>query len=330
MVTYKDILTANGQITNDNGPKVSIFAGGTSGIGKLTIRALVSTGISTRIYLIGRKSAKETSKAFIEELKTINPAAEVIWTEAEISLLADVKRVCEFIKSQETTVDLLFLSAGYAPFGGRNETSEELEITQVLEYYSRIAFIFHLLPLLEASDKAKVVSILAGGLIQKVDVDDLNLEKPGNFGGVKAQGQFAGMNTMTLDRLAEEHPKVTFIHSWPGAVNTGNVRRSADPNSLMGWVFWLIFEPIIWLVATRDEESGQRHLFQSTSAFYGGRGVPWGGEKGVNSREKREDGCFLVNNKCDCTFDVKAVAKLREDAQEKIWEKTQGVLRPYL
>jgi hypothetical protein len=147
---------------------------------------------------------------------------------------------------------------------------------------------------------------------------------------MKAQSQFASMGTMFLDRLASENPKVTFIHSWPGAVNTGNVRRSADPNSLMGWIFWLVFEPIIWLVAMSDEESGQRHLFQCTSGLYGGRGVEWNGKVGVNVKDKEDVGLFLVNNKCECTPNVKEIVKLRESAQHKIWEKTQEVLGPWL
>jgi hypothetical protein len=112
---------------------------------------------------------------------------------------------------------------------------------------------------------------------------------------------------------------VTFIHSWPGWVNTGNVRRGSDPNSIMAWFVWLILEPLIGLFAFSDEESGQRHLFQSTSAAFGGRGVPWNGKPGINSLGKPADGLFLVNYKCDCTPNAKAMPLLREKALGKIW-----------
>ena len=187
------------------------------------------------------------------------------------------------------------------------------------------------LPLLEEAEAPKVVSVLAGGLERAtIELDDLDLKKPGNFGGVKAQGQYAAMNTMTLEKLANENPNVTFIHSWPGWVNTGNVRRSADPNSITAWLFWLILEPVIFLFALSYEESGQRHLFQSTSAAFGGRGVPWKGKPGINSLEKQADGLFLVNYKCDCTPNAKVMPILREKGQAKIWDHTQKVLRPYL
>lgn len=331
MVSYKEIQASNALINDATAPRVAVFAGGTSGIGKLTLKALVATGASMRIYLVGRKSSEERMHAFIQELHALNPKAEVIWTEGEISLLAETKRICETIKSKESRVDLLFLTAGYAPFGARKETSEGIEIAQSLEYYSRMLFALHLLPLLREAEAPKVISVLGGGLERaSIDLDDLDLKKPGNFGGVKAQTQYIAMNTMALEKLSNDNPDVTFIHSWPGWVNTGNISRSSDPNSIMGWVIWLILEPILGLFSISDEVSGQRYLFQSTSAAFGGRGVPWKGKPGINSLGKQADGLFLVSYKCDCTSNAKVMPLLREKAMGKVWDHTQEILRPYL
>ena len=265
-------------------------------------------------------------------MNAINPKAEIIWTEGEISLLAETKRVCDVIKSKESSVDLLFPTAGYAPFGLRKETEEGVEIAQSLEYYSRVLFTMHLLPLLNQAEAPKVISVLAGGMERttSIDLDDLDLKKPGNFGGVKAQTQYLAMNTMALDKLANGNPKVTFIHSWPGMVSTGNVRRGRDPNSITAWVVWLLVEPLLRLIGFSDEESGQRHLFQCTSAAFGGRGVPWKSKPGVNSLKKETNGLFLVSNKCECNANAKVIPVLREKAQEKVWLHTLEVLRPYL
>lgn len=331
MVAYKDIQAANALINDATAPRVAVFVGGTSGIGKITIKALVGTGTSIRIYLVGRKTSKEPMNTFIQELKTSNSKAEIIWTEGEVSLLAEVKRICDIIKSKETRIDLLFLSAGYGPFGTRRETTEGLEIAQSLEYYSRILFALHLLSLLDKAEAPRVVSVLAGGLERaSINLDDLDLKQPGNFGGIKAQTQYTTMNTMALETLASKNPNVTFIHSWPGWVNTGNIRRSTDPGSITAWLFWLVLEPLIYFISFSDEESGQRHLFQSTSAAFGGRGVPWDGPPGVNSREEQANGLFLVNYKSKCTPNAKTMTILREKAQEKIWSHTQEVLGPYL
>lgn len=332
MVAYDTIQASNRLINDASVPSVSVFVGGTSGIGQLTIRALVATGASMRIYLVGRQSSAERMSSFIQELHTVNAKAEIIWTEGEVSLLAETKRVCQVIQSKETRVDLLFLTAGYAPLGGRNYTSEGLEITQALEFYSRMLFIHHLLPLLNKAEAARVVSVLAGGMERAgVDLDDLDLKRPSWLGHLKARVQVVAMMTTTMEVLAGANPGVAFVHSMPGWVDTGNVHRGVDPGSLTGWLVWLFLGPLVGLLAIAPEVSGQRYLFQSTSAAFGGRGVPWSGEPGVNSLgKKQENGLFLVGHKADCTTNAKNLAKLREQAQGPIWDHTQNVLRPYM
>ncbi|KAK4171868.1 putative dehydrogenase [Triangularia setosa] len=331
MVSYKEILASNALINDSTAPRIAVFVGGTSGIGKFTIKALVATGTTVKIYLVGRKNSKERTQAFIEELHALNPKASVIWTEAEVALLADVRRVCDIIKSNESRVDLLFLTAGYAPFGTRKETAEGHEVVQALEYYSRMLFILRLLPLLGESGLARVVSVLGGGLETTwlIDLDDWDLKRPGNFKVYRARLQYLAMNTITLDKLARENPNVTFIHSWPGSVNTGNVRRGWDANSIIGGTFSRVFEFLTWLAGFSGDESGQRHLFEITSAAFGGRGVPWIGKAGITTTEQLAGGLFLVNYKCDYTLNAKVVAWLREKGQEKLWEHTQELLGPY-
>lgn len=319
------------RIRDSTTPKVAVFVGGTSGIGRLTLKALVSTGISLKIYLVGRKSSHDRTKTFIQELRTINPEADVIWTEGDVTLLAETARVCQAIKAKESQVDLLFLTTGYAPFGDRIETAEGIEISQVLRYYTRVLFALHLLPLLNRAENPRVVSVGAGGMESaQIEVDDLDLKKPGRFNLVSAHRVSAGMNTMALETMAKDNEHVTFIHSCPGWVNTGNVHRGLDATSgLMSWVVWLILDPLIHFLSFSDEESGQRHLFQCTSATFGGRGTPWYGTQAVNSREETSNGLFLVGSKCDATPNIKAVSALRHSAQERIWDHTLAVLQPY-
>ncbi|KAL2872591.1 uncharacterized protein BJX67DRAFT_376396 [Aspergillus lucknowensis] len=134
---------------------------------------------------------------------------------------------------------------------------------------------------------------------------------------------------MTLEKLANDNPKVTFIHSWPGWVDTGNLRMGSRGPVMAGFIR-LVLGPLVGLFSIRDEVSGQRYLFQSTSAAFGGRGVPWKGKPRINSLGKPANGLFLVNYKCDCTPNAKVMPVLREKATSKIWDHTQEVLRPYL
>lgn len=336
MVAYAQILASNSLI-NDNdhaaaAPRVAVFVGGTSGIGRLTLRALAGSGASTKIYLVGRATAEPRSRELIADCHAANPNVKVVWVEAEVSLLADTRRVCELIAQREERVDLLFLTAGYAPFGKRQETKEGLEVTLSLEFYSRVLFVQLLLPLLARAEAPRVVSVMGGGMEWKsMEVDDVGLREPKNFGVIRSRPQCIMLNTIALDKLAADNPLVTFIHSCPGSVDTGNVWRGVDdPNSVMGWLVWLFLVPLIRLTAITDEEAAQRYLFVCTSAAFGGKGTPWTGKPGVNSRSEQANGLFLVGYKNDCTPNAKAVPRLREQAQAKVWAHTEEVLRPYL
>ncbi|KEY73929.1 hypothetical protein S7711_07771 [Stachybotrys chartarum IBT 7711] len=330
MVAYKQIVASNALINDATAPRVSVFVGGTSGIGRMTLQALVTTGTNMRIYLIGRKSSEQRMQAFIADLYVVNPKVEIIWITAEVSLLAETKRVCEIIKGKESTVDLLFITAGYTTFGPRDETTEGLDTCQSLGYYSRMLFTLHLLPLLNRAEAPKVINVLAGGMERaSINLDDLGLRMPGSFGTIQCWSHNITMTTVTLDKIANENPNVTFIHSAPGWVNTGNVNRG-NPNWLMGWFVSLVLEPLIAMFSFSDEESSQRYLFQSTSAAFGGRGVPWTGQPGVNTRGTSDDGLFLVSSKCDCISNAKTLGVLRETAQEKVWEHTLETFQPYL
>lgn len=333
MVSDKEIKSSNALINDATAPSIAVFVGGTSGIGQYTIEALVATGVSTRIYLVGRKSSAERMKSFIKEMHAVNSKAEVVWVEGEVSLLAESKRVCDFIKTKESRIDLLFLTAGFAAFGGRQVTAEGLEITQTLEYYTRMLFVQEFLPLLKSAEAARVISVLGGGLerTNTIDIDDLGLKKPGNFGPIKGQTHFATMSTVCLDKFAQENPDVTFIHSWPGWVATGNLDRTSGPlGPLLALAIRFILRPIMTFFSISKETSAQRYLFQSTSAYYGGNGTAWKGEFGTNTMGLQENGLFLVHWRAHITPNLKVVKVLREKAMDKVWDHTQEVFKPYL
>lgn len=119
MVNISLIRQSNNQIDESSVPRVAVFVGGTSGIGKITLADIAGLGIGFKAYVIGRKESEQSFKPFLEELHQAKPNANVIWVEGQVSLLSEVKRVCDHIKTLESKVDLLFMTTGYAPFGGR-------------------------------------------------------------------------------------------------------------------------------------------------------------------------------------------------------------------
>lgn len=120
MVSLTEVRASNAALTPSTIPKTALFVGATSGIGKYTLTELVSLNLPTKCYVVGRKASEPAMRPVLEALRRKNTQVELVWVEAEVSLLSEVKRVCDFIKENEERLDLTCLTAGYAPFGGRN------------------------------------------------------------------------------------------------------------------------------------------------------------------------------------------------------------------
>ncbi|KAK1980237.1 hypothetical protein LZ30DRAFT_690079 [Colletotrichum cereale] len=132
-------------------------------------------------------------------------------------------------------------------------------------------FTLHLLPLLRAAPAPRVLTVLAGSMLSSgggrggLLLDDLNLEGPGAFGGVRTQTHMGAMNTLFLDRLSAEpgNEAVTFVHNWPGAVNTGNMTRYHAPSFWSPAPLTVLLRPLFLVVGFGEKEAGERHAFGS-------------------------------------------------------------------
>ncbi len=64
MVPITLVRQSNAQLNQSNAPRVSVFVGGTSGVGKLTVDGLVRSGVSMKVYIVGRPSSEALHTAF--------------------------------------------------------------------------------------------------------------------------------------------------------------------------------------------------------------------------------------------------------------------------
>ncbi|KAG7121186.1 hypothetical protein VDGD_02653 [Verticillium dahliae] len=334
MVAIKQIRACNGQLNDETVPRTAVFVGATSGIGKATLQSLVNIGSPVRAYIVGRASTESAMKPFLDELRASNPKADLIYVPGEVSLLAEVKRISLDIKSREPTVDLLFLSAGYAPLGGRIDTSEGFEVTMALQYFGRILMTLHLLPNLRAAASPRVVSVLSGNLLHpSLNVDDMTLDKPGAWGGIRSQTQVGSLTNLALDRLAADpaNASLSFTHDWPGAVDTGNAYRHWKGPSLWAPLpLTALLKPIYWIMGYSFDETGQRHLYLATSGDFGGRGPKIEGVHAESTSGRRGGGLYLLDHRCDAKFKKPAFEKLKDSAQERVWTRTMEILEPFL
>lgn len=116
-ISIAEVKNSNSQITTATAPRTAVFIGATAGIGKAALTRLVAQQTSIKIYIVGRNAEKQ--QQFIAQLQKSNKNAMIIFLEGEVSLMAEVKRICAEIKAKESSIDAMFLSTGYIPHGGR-------------------------------------------------------------------------------------------------------------------------------------------------------------------------------------------------------------------
>ncbi|KAH8657682.1 hypothetical protein BX600DRAFT_438873 [Xylariales sp. PMI_506] len=309
MPSISSIKGSNDKITGSNIPSVAVFIGATAGIGKATLTSLVSKKLDLKVYIIGRN--KQQHEPFLDQLRNINPKATIIWLEGQVSLLAE-------------------------------ETSEGLDASLVLQYWSRALFITSLLPLLryKPSDKTeytpRVISIMAAGdeSLKHLPLNDLDLKQPENFGIAKVAHVYPSLNTLFMARVAEqqENHDVVFIHYHPGIVRTDIILKEWGSKRLIPGLIRTI-RPLMALVGTVSvDTSAERCMYLITSADYGGNGVrPNSATQGSTVKRTRNGALFCVDDKCSCLQPDKFLRDARgAGADEIVWRKTREVIGAFV
>lgn len=331
-LSVPQLTATNNLLTADSIPRVSVWAGATSGIGLATLQSFTSRGQPFKAYVIGRDEAR--LKPALDALRASNDKAEIVFVEGQVSLLRDVQRICDVIAAEEDSIDALFLSQGYLPFNGRVETEEGLERCLAVTYYSKIAFAKLLMPLLRQAAHPRIVAIVAAGQeVADIPLDDIDFEKPGRFGPMAIARQGSTMITLALDRIARDEPHVVVIHAHPGSVATGVLSRGEGGGLKHHLLRWVV-EPIVSLGSFTPAQSGERSLYLLTSSTFGGSGTPLpaGRERGVNVDSGVDGGAvFLADMQMNTVRQEKVLAELRErKADQVVWEHTINVLKRYL
>lgn len=195
-----------------------------------------------------------------------------------------------------------------------------------------------LLPLLKsASTPARVVSILRAGQERvNLNTSDLDLKTPMSKSTYLDNYAAAAetMNTLFLERLAEENPDVVFVHKYPGLVKTGIFGQGwGDSWSVRRVLFTYVVPKVVSVMGISEGEVGERCVFTLCSGTLGGDDVHLDGETGLrNSRGGRgREGVFLVKEDDEEAVNTEVLEKLREyGVSQKVYEETKRVLGPFL
>lgn len=325
MADLQAVQEANTRIRDLPKGLVAVCLGATSGIGRSALKEFVRYANSPRVYLVGRKSAD--GDVLVRELEQINTDAVYEFIEKDVSLVADTTAVAEQVKSKESHVDLLFLSAGFLSFSGRRDTAEGLDACMATRYYTRIRIIQQLLPLLNAAASPRVISVLAAGQETSILENDLDLRIPGNYTIKTSTLQTATMQTIIFERLATQNERIAFIHVYPGVVRTSALSRDSD--SAIGLLMRYAIGPLVnTFFALNAEDVGARVVFYATNERYSvvegsaATPLPPGSQKARRTKGK----AFLVDAYGNETGDESLLQDFRaRRVDEAVWTHTLQV-----
>lgn len=152
--------------------KTVVVTGGTSGIGEAAAVDLAGRG--ARIVLIARDRAR--AEATLNKLRAANPSASHAVYFADLSVIAEMKRVANEIAAAEPRIDVLVNNAG-AVFLSRKASADGLEMTFAVNHLAYFVVTNMLLDRLKATPGARIVSTASGAhKAGRIDFRDLQLE----------------------------------------------------------------------------------------------------------------------------------------------------------
>jgi NAD(P)-dependent dehydrogenase (short-subunit alcohol dehydrogenase family) len=212
--------------------KTVVITGGTSGIGEVAALELAQMG--ARIVLVGRD--KPRAQTTLARLRERGPGLAHTVHYADLTRLAEMKRVAAQIAGAEPRIDVLINNAG-AMFAARRVTEDGLERTFALNHMAYFVVTAGLRERLTASAGARIVNTASdahrGAML---DFDNLQSEK--GFGALQAYGRSKLCNILFTRELARllHGTGVTANCLHPGFVAT---RFGDQSGGLISHMVWL-------------------------------------------------------------------------------------------
>uniref|UniRef100_A0A0W0FWP5 NAD(P)-binding protein n=1 Tax=Moniliophthora roreri TaxID=221103 RepID=A0A0W0FWP5_MONRR len=252
MPSFSQVKASNASYRPSEAP-VAVFIGGTGGIGASTAEALARyTDGNIHVIVAGRNryAGRQVVDTLLSPLSEQKVIREFIYCDCSLvkSVRSASEEIARLLESlSKPRIDFLIFSANYASLADKkNDTEEGIDLQLMVRYYHRFQMTFLLLPLLERSERASVLTILGAGNTYPVPKDgDYGYRKsPVGAGkvGVKVPTVYTDVG---FQELAYRNSAISFTHIHPGFVRTSML------NAILNdfWAKWytLLIYPLIRL-----------------------------------------------------------------------------------
>ena len=210
--------------------KTALITGSTDGVGRMVATRLGKDG--WRVLVHGRDRAR--GERVVAEIKAAGGSAEFL--QADLSSLAEVRRLATAVQQTTKRLDLLINNAGIGsggPQGTREESADGHESRFAVNYLAGFLLTHLLLPLIKHSAPARIVNVSSLGQ-QAIDFDDVMLMH--DYSGMRAYRQSKLAQILfTIDLAHElEGTGVTVNALHPATfMNTNMVRQFGTPISIV-------------------------------------------------------------------------------------------------
>eukprot|EP00026_Physarum_polycephalum_P013286 Phypoly_transcript_13671.p1 GENE.Phypoly_transcript_13671~~Phypoly_transcript_13671.p1 ORF type:complete len:299 (+),score=39.99 Phypoly_transcript_13671:88-984(+) len=217
-----------------------LVVGGTAGIGEGAAITFARHGAS--VTIVGRNTEK--GAIIVQQMRDVCPPASPArfeFKKLDLTSMAEIKQFAkEYTEAHaEEALDILIITAGVLRWGPREETHEGIEKNFAVNYVGRFLIIKLLIPLLQRSENATVISILRCGQPGEIDFNDVQLKN--SDWGARAKMQSSRTNALANDLMIQEfgnrYPNIHFFHVFPGWVNTDLLAPSGLPLNFL-WRFY--------------------------------------------------------------------------------------------
>lgn len=209
-----------------------LITGANSGIGKETAVALAAQGAQIVMLCRNRSKAEAAQTEIIQ--RSGNDQIEIVL--GDFASLASVAAAAETIKQRYDRIDVLLNNAG-AYFSKRETSQDGYEMTFAVNHLAPFLLTKLLLPILEASEPARIVNVSSMAHIF-TGMNFKQLQDPKNYHGffVYARSKLANiLFTYALaERLKGRNITVNTLH--PGTIASGFAEGGSD---LFAWLIRL-------------------------------------------------------------------------------------------
>lgn len=176
--------------------KIVLITGSTDGVGRVVAERLGASGAYVLVH--GRDAAR--GKAVVAAIEAAGGKAELLV--ADLSSLAEVRRLAEAVRAKISRLDILINNAGIGTAGTKRQVSADgYELRFAVNYLAGFLVTSELLPLLKAGAPSRIVNVASAGQ-QTIDFGDVMLTH--GYSGVRAYCQSKLAQILFTIDLAEQ------------------------------------------------------------------------------------------------------------------------------